>query len=610
MRHRRREYGLLVGSIPCLALVLAMGLGLVPHVAYAAGTYYVDNSGSFVSCSNNAPGTEEQPFCTISAAVNKVGGPGVTILVKPGTYFEQVTVPMSGAAGDPLVIKALGPVTIDGADSLHEEVWTQSSGDVWVTPIGWSPAQVLLYGVPLVPSTDDPTLLTPGTWRYVVSQGLYVNVGGGNPGLLGIQAGHRLNGFHINGKSWITIQGFTIIFADEKGIELEGGASNIEINNNYVLRCASSGVSMFGCADVTVAGNHIMRNAFHGIELRGGSTGCKILSNDSSWNMDRFSAVATGIYLNGSPDNRLENNRVCHNGDTGIEIQGGSDNCLSIQNVAYDNRDHGFEHLFSVGTVNVGNVSWRNGTDGMSIEGASQNTSVFDCIAVDNGLAINGFDFYVDAASTAGMASDYNLFWNSTSQKPIKWNGVQYTTVAAYSTASGLDGHTLQADPMFYDAPSGLFHLQDGSPAIDSGTSGVPNWPATDAQGLPREDDPAVTNSGDGSIAYADRGAFEHRVSNVGVGDPVTRPQIALSNAFPNPGHGPVAFTLDLPRASRVDWGVFDLSGRKLGAGSSWRAAGRSVVSWDNTKSSAAGVRFARFVIDGRNFERRFVTVR
>ena len=609
MKHRRREYGVLLRAVPCVALVLAVAFAIEPRAARAAGTYYVDNSG-IVPCSSNGPGTEEQPFCTISAALNKIGGPGTTILVKPGRYPEMVTVPVSGAAGNPLVIKALGTVTIDGADVLGEGLWTQFSGDVWVSPIGWAPAQVLRNNAPLLPSTDDPTLLAPGSWRYVAGQGLYVNAGGGNPDTLGIQAGRRLNGFHINGKSWITIQDFVIAMSDEKGIELEGGASNIEINNNIVTLCASSGISMYGCADVTVAWNRISHNVFHGIELRGGSTGCKILGNDSSWNADRPSTVATGIYLNGSPDNRLENNRVSHNGDTGIEIQGGSDNCVSIQNVAYHNHDHGFEHLFSVGTVNVGNVAWSNGTDGISIEGSSQNTSVFDCISVDNALPTSGFDFYVDASSAAGMTSDYNLFWNSTSQKPIKWNGVQYATVGAYATASGLDGHTLQADPMFVDPASGLFHLQDGSPAIDSGTSGVPSWPATDAQGLPREDDPAITNTGDGSIAYTDRGAFEHRVSNVGVGDPVTRPEIGLSNAFPNPGHGPVAFTLDLPRASRVDWGVFDLSGRKLGGGSSWRAAGRSLVSWGETKSSAAGVRFARFVIDGRNFERRFVTVR
>jgi parallel beta-helix repeat protein len=592
-----------------VALVLAAALAIAPRTAHAAGTYYVDNSGN-APCSNNGPGTEAQPFCTITAALNKVGGPGTTILVKPGRYTEQVTVPVSGAPGDPLVIQALGVVTVDGADSLLEAVWTNYSGNVWLTPIGWAPNQVLEDGHPLVPATDDPTLLATGTWRYVAGQGLYVNVGGPNPGTVGTQAGHRLNGFHVNGKSWITIQDFCVIASDEKGIELEGGASNIEVNNNYVLLCASSGISMYNCADVTVVGNHVMRNAFHGIELRGGSTGCKILSNDSSWNMDRNSDVATGIYLNGSPDNRIENNRVCHNGDTGIEIQGASDNCVSVQNVAFENRDHGFFHLLSVGIVDVGNVCWHNGTDGISIEGSSQNTSVFDCISTDNGLTTNGFDFAVDPSSIAGTASDYNIFWNSTTQKPIRWNGVQYATLAAYQTASGLDGHTLQADPMFFDPASGFFHLMDGSPAIDSGTSGVADWPATDAQGLPREDDPAVPNTGDGAILYADRGAFEHRVSDVGVGDPAAPTKLALSNAYPNPGHGPVAFTIDLPRAARVDWGVFDVSGRKLGGGSSFRAAGRSVVGWTEAASSAAGVRFARFVIEGQKLERRFVTIR
>ena len=61
-----------------------------------------------------------------NAALNRVGGPGTTILVKPGTYREQVTVPVSGASGSPLVIKALGTVIIDGADSFEQPaLWAQ-----------------------------------------------------------------------------------------------------------------------------------------------------------------------------------------------------------------------------------------------------------------------------------------------------------------------------------------------------------------------------------------------------------------------------------------------------------------------------------------------------
>ena len=612
IRQRRVGRGIeRVRSSAAAALALAIAFAIVPLAAHATpGTFYVDNSGD-VACSNNGPGTEAQPFCTITAAVNKVGGPGCTILVKAGTYREQVTIPVSGAPGDSLVIRAMGTVTIDGADSFEQPaLWTQFSGDVWLTPIGWSPVQVLLNGALLLSSTDDPSLLQPNHWRYVTGQGLYVNVGGDNPGLQGIHVGHRLDGFHINGKSWIAIRDFLIVAQDEKGIELEGGASNIELVNNYVNLCASSGISLLGCADVLIQGNYIVRNAFHGIELRGGSTGCQVLNNVSSWNMDRFSAIATGIYVNGSPDNTLENNKVFHNGDTGIEIQGGSDNCLSIQNVSFENADHGFYHLGVVGTVNIGNVAWKNATDGIAIQGSSQNTAVYNCISVDNALGTGGFDFLADTSSSAGMESDYNLFWNSTAQKPIKYRGTQYATVAAYSAVSGLDPHTLQADPLFFDPENGLFHLMDGSPAIDSGTSGVAHWPDTDAQGLPREDDPAVPNTGAGAVVFADRGAFEHRVSAVGVGEPVLSSGISLSNAFPNPARGAVAFALDLPRASRVEWGVFDLSGRKLAGGAGWRAAGRSLVSWSEPQGSTAGVRFAKFTIEGERFQRRFVTIR
>jgi parallel beta-helix repeat protein len=536
------------------------------------GTYYVDNSGN-APCSSNGPGTEAQPFCTISAALSKVGGPGTTILVKAGRYPEMVTMPVSGAAGNPLVIEALGTVTIDGADVLGEGLWTPFSGDVWVSPIGWAPAQVLRNNAPLLPSTDDPALLTPGSWRYVAGQGLYVNACGGKPDTLGIQAGHRLNGFPSTASRGSPSRTSSSSCPTRKASSSKVGPRTSRINNNVVTLCASGGISLFGCADVTIAWNHISHNVFHGIELRGGSTGCKILGNDSSWNADRPSTVATGIYLNGSPDNRLENNKVSHNGDTGIEIQGGSDNCVSIQNVAFDNHDHGFEHLFSVGTVNVGNVAWRNGTDGISIEGSSQNTSVFDCISVDNCLPTSGFDFFVDANSTAGMTSDYNLFWNSTSQKPIKWNGVQYATVGAYATASGLDSHTLQADPMFVDPASGFFHLQDGSPPGSRlGISGVRTAGHRRARAAPRgrSRHPQHRRRGD-RVCRSRRLRIASPTWEVG--DPTAFAKIALSNAFR------IRVTVrwrsqSICRVPRRSVGRLRSSGRKLGGGSTWRAAG------------------------------------
>ena len=51
-------------------------------------------------------------------------------------------------------------------------------------------------------------------------------------------------------------------------------------------------------------------------------------------------------------------------------------------------------------------------------------------------------------------------------------------------------------------------------------------------------------------------------------------------------------------------------AGRKLAGGSEWRPAGRSLVRWSDPRGASAGVRFARFAIEGERFQRRFVTVR
>jgi pectin methylesterase-like acyl-CoA thioesterase len=74
-------------------MVLALALGLVATAC--AATYYVDNQ--HWAASPTGPGTEAQPYSTISSAVAAHKGPGVTILVKPGTYRETVTIPLPGA---------------------------------------------------------------------------------------------------------------------------------------------------------------------------------------------------------------------------------------------------------------------------------------------------------------------------------------------------------------------------------------------------------------------------------------------------------------------------------------------------------------------------------
>jgi hypothetical protein len=101
-------------------------------------------------------------------------------------------------------------------------------------------------------------------------------------------------------------------------------------------------------------------------------------------------------------------------------------------------------------------------------------------------------------------------------------------------------------------------------------------------------------------------------ISNVAAGVDPSLSGIALSEPIPNPSRAAVSFALTLPRTAHVQWGVFDLSGRRLGGGEAWHPAGLSFVNWTADLapgSSAAGVRYLRVAVEGRTFSRRFVVL-
>jgi PKD repeat protein len=150
----------------------------------------------------------------------------------------------------------------------------------------------------------------------------------------------------------------------------------------------------------------------------------------------------------------------------------------------------------------------------------------------------------VDSTATPGFVSNANLFWNSTSQAPIKYAGTKYATLAAFTAATGHDAASLQADPWFVHPVGGDFRLLPGSPAIDAADSSVPNWPATDAAGNTRVDDPATRDTGVGPVLYADRGALEFL--------PVGPPLAALT-VRPSSGIAPLTVTADASRSADPD---------------------------------------------------------
>ncbi len=532
-----------------IGFMLLLLFAVAPSVS-AAGVFYVN--GSSPTCSASGPGTEANPYCSITAALNAVAGPGTTISVKPGVYREQVSIPASGTAGSPLVIEALGgTVVVDGANDYSGSAkWVQNSTTVWYTTgVSTPPLHVFKNGIRLSAASGDYKKLPANSYRYEPNKSrLHVNAGGGNPGLHQILVGARNSGFILTGRSWVEIRNVTVTRAQQRGIVIQGGSSNLTLRGNAVTWCLGNGVHLDGGAGHVLAASTVSDNGDHGILVGGGATGCRIEDNECFRNIDLASKRANGIHSTGASSNRYERNRLHDNQDSGLQLQSGSNNNLSIQNIAWLNGDHGFHDTNATGNAHIGDVASANVQDGFSLDANATGTRIVNCIAVNNGATTSRFNLRLDAGSTVGFISDDNMFWNAAGHIPVSYGGTAYATLAAFAAASGTDARTIQDDPRFVNPQGGDFMLLAGSRAIDAANSGTANWPATDALGRARMDDPATPNSGSGPVPYADRGA--HEFVAVGVAP------VAFLTVTPSSGTAPLAVTASASGSYDSDAGI------------------------------------------------------
>jgi hypothetical protein len=160
-----------------------------------------------------------------------------------------------------------------------------------------------------------------------------------------------------------------------------------------------------------------------------------------------------------------------------------------IANTIYGNVDSGIESTTSTRTYIANNVSVDNGINSPRTSG----------------------NIRIDAGSVGTAVLNDDLVFLRTTGVMIDWNGVQYSSLAAFRTATGQESRGKEGDPKFRSSATNDFHLLAGSPAIDAANSGAAGQPATDFDGRGRIDDPATPNTGIGPIAYVDRGAFEYQ---------------------------------------------------------------------------------------------------
>ncbi|MEO8556511.1 MAG: right-handed parallel beta-helix repeat-containing protein, partial [Actinomycetota bacterium] len=324
------------------------------------------------------------------------------------------------------------------------------------------------------------------------------------------------SGFKLSSRSWITVDGFIIQGTGDDGIYVSGG-SNLTLTNNTISYSGlpqsgeiERGIYLSGVSNSTVTGNATHHNTEAGIYLSS-STNHVLVGGNRSWaNARGYVRAAPGIDVRGY-DNVVTGNTTFANEDTGLQFYNGAARNTVTNNLTYDNGDHGIDNLGATNQVIVANTVFHNVTAGINREGGSTGGYVVNNISVNNGIDSprTKSNIRVDATSTSGTSVDWNLTWLNTSAVDYIWGKTSYSSLSAFRSATGMETHGIEANPLFVNSTAGDFSLTLDSPAVDSAFADATSQPSVDLLGKPRVDVPGVIDTGAGSRTYDDRGALE-----------------------------------------------------------------------------------------------------
>ena len=287
------------------SLLLILSFSFLPIISDAwSATYYVDATNG--NDSNN--GLSESTVWKTIAKVNASSfNPGDQILFRRGqTWREQLTVPSSGSAGNPITFGAYGsgakPI-IDASNLITPGTsWTAATPTIWTATVTTEPKIVFFNGTWGTKVATQADCTGTGKWHWAVNVLSVYSASDPDTAYMspGIEVGARDEAV-LNAKNYVTFDGLHF----RRGNSTDAG-------------------------NIMSSGNHVT-----------------IRSCESSY------GVHHGIIYTGSGDNLLTLSNIHHNG-TKLDSSGvfgyhdagtaGHENIISYNNV-YNNYSYGIQLL-------------------------------------------------------------------------------------------------------------------------------------------------------------------------------------------------------------------------------------------------------------------------
>lgn len=557
--------------------------------------YYVAVDGNDAN-----PGTSEKPFKTIQKAASKVRA-GDIVHVRPGTYFQSVTIERGGQSGNYVTFRAEGKVILDGSDqrfAVKDNIdnWQlhQSPG-IYRTPLEYEPGQVYadgqqLYRSDQVSQLNAPKVSSPGSWVYA-NRTLYIRLSNGaDPDNQFIQVSQLEHALFVHNVNYIILEGFDVRYYGRsvygKGIYLKNVSKSI-IRNNKIHQTYIG----LWIKENTSNGNLIEQNEFWetsiyqwpwdavkgsyhegaAISLEAGE-GNIIRKNQINGYFNGITIAFWDNYEDASYNKNVDiyNNLFFDIGDDCIEPEG---TCANLR--IWNNQMYNCTVGISLAPITKGPAyAWRNVISNFKLTSFKFSHSTTGVCYVYHNTAytrnprtsglvssgpwknitfrnniLSGTYYALEDEYLNGDANfDYDNLYTTDKQRFVQWKNKSYTSLTQFSQNSQQEQHAISKISQFLDVSGRDFRLKSNSPEIDKGCL-IPN----------------INDNFQGKAP--DIGAFEFGFENLDSIriEPENQPRsFELKQNYPNPFRKETTITYAMKEPADVKLTIYNMLGQEV----------------------------------------------
>ena len=441
---------------PCLAIVL-----LLMYVPAWGATYYVDATAGNDSNVGTATNYAWKSIYKVNTSSFSAGD---QILFKSGEVWrEQLTVPSSGSAGNPITFGKYGAGAlpkIDGSGSRTRTLLVNGISYVAISDIQFTGSATSIQGSVYVYNSNHIILDRISVDSNIGFAGIFIEGTGGS-----------------NIVSNSTVHNTTHATSDRGcGILVDGTAGSNTITNNTIYSNSAAGIKLAmytATNNNTISGNTVYLNGGAGISIH---TSCanNIVQNNRVYANGQLVADRYGIDLFKVGNNNVVryNTTYSHNYISmdagGIRFDAEPGSIFGTGNKIYYNliyNERNGIHLLGCSNASVyNNTIYNSGVAGIWNHGSYANNN-----AIKNNIVYTAGTSLVFNNDSTNSVYDYNDYYDTNMTNKFNWNGTASSTLAAWRTASSQDVHSISSNPEFLTAGSD-FRLLSTSPSINAGT--------------------------------------------------------------------------------------------------------------------------------------------